>query len=85
MPLLELLETAAVLPQFLSPPDDDPLSDDTTGHPAPPVSSDALTILVVDDSPTIRRMVRAALGTLRDVTFAEADSGLRAHRSRGAR
>jgi two-component system chemotaxis response regulator CheY len=36
------------------------------------------TILVVDDSPTIRRMVRTALGTLADVTFAEAGSGLQA-------
>ena len=36
------------------------------------------TILVVDDSPTIRRMVRAALGALSDVTFAEAASGLQA-------
>jgi two-component system, chemotaxis family, chemotaxis protein CheY len=36
------------------------------------------TILVVDDSPTIRRMVRAALATLADVTFAEAGSGLQA-------
>jgi two-component system chemotaxis response regulator CheY len=36
------------------------------------------TILVVDDSPTIRRMVRAALGGLRGVTFTEAGSGLRA-------
>jgi two-component system chemotaxis response regulator CheY len=36
------------------------------------------TILVVDDSPTIRRMVRAALGPLDGVTFAEAGSGLRA-------
>jgi two-component system chemotaxis response regulator CheY len=36
------------------------------------------TILVVDDSPTIRRMVRAALGTLSDVSFAEAGSGLQA-------
>jgi len=36
------------------------------------------TILVVDDSPTIRRMVRAALGALPDVTFVEAESGLRA-------
>ena len=36
------------------------------------------TILVVDDSPTIRRMVRAALGPLTDVTFAEAASGLQA-------
>ena len=36
------------------------------------------TILVVDDSPTIRRMVRTALGSLADVTFAEAGSGLQA-------
>lgn len=36
------------------------------------------TILVVDDSPTIRRMVRTALGTLANVTFAEAGSGLQA-------
>ena len=36
------------------------------------------TILVVDDSPTIRRMVRAALGSLSGVTFTEANSGLRA-------
>ena len=36
------------------------------------------TILVVDDSPTIRRMVRAALGSLGGVTFCEAGSGLRA-------
>lgn len=36
------------------------------------------TILVVDDSPTIRRMVRSALGSLADVTFAEAGSGLQA-------
>src|SRR5689334_24997159 len=36
------------------------------------------TILVVDDSPTIRRMVRAALGSLDGVTFSEAGSGLRA-------
>lgn len=36
------------------------------------------TILVVDDSPTIRRMVRAALGSLERVTFAEAGSGLQA-------
>jgi two-component system chemotaxis response regulator CheY len=36
------------------------------------------TILVVDDSPTIRRMVRAALGSLGSVTFSEAGSGLRA-------
>ena len=36
------------------------------------------TILVVDDSPTIRRMVRTALGSLTDVTFAEAASGLQA-------
>ena len=36
------------------------------------------TILVVDDSPTIRRMVRAALGSLSGATFVEAGSGLRA-------
>jgi two-component system chemotaxis response regulator CheY len=36
------------------------------------------TILVVDDSPTIRRMVRAALGPLKDVGFIEAGSGLQA-------
>jgi two-component system, chemotaxis family, chemotaxis protein CheY len=36
------------------------------------------TILVVDDSPTIRRMVRVALGALDGVTFSEAGSGLRA-------
>jgi two-component system chemotaxis response regulator CheY len=35
-------------------------------------------ILVVDDSPTIRRMVRTALGSLSDVAFAEAGSGLQA-------
>ena len=36
------------------------------------------TILVVDDSPTIRRMVRAALGSIGDLGFAEAGSGLQA-------
>jgi two-component system chemotaxis response regulator CheY len=36
------------------------------------------TILVVDDSPTIRRMVRTALGSLPQVAFAEAGSGLQA-------
>jgi two-component system chemotaxis response regulator CheY len=36
------------------------------------------TILVVDDSPTIRRMVRTALAGLADVSFAEAGSGLEA-------
>lgn len=36
------------------------------------------TILIVDDSPTIRRMVRTALAPLADVTFAEAGSGLQA-------
>jgi two-component system chemotaxis response regulator CheY len=35
------------------------------------------TILVVDDSPTIRRMVKASLGAL-TTTFAEAASGLEA-------
>lgn len=36
------------------------------------------TILVVDDSPTIRKMVRAALGSLTNVGFIEAGSGLQA-------
>jgi two-component system chemotaxis response regulator CheY len=36
------------------------------------------TILVVDDSPTIRRMVCSALSSLSDVGFAEAASGLQA-------
>ena len=36
------------------------------------------TILIVDDSPTIRRMVRVALGGLQGVAFAEAASGLQA-------
>jgi two-component system chemotaxis response regulator CheY len=35
-------------------------------------------ILVVDDSPTMRRMVVASLRPLRSVTFAEASSGLEA-------
>jgi two-component system chemotaxis response regulator CheY len=36
------------------------------------------TILIVDDSPTIRRMVRASLGTVPGATFVEAVSGLQA-------
>jgi two-component system chemotaxis response regulator CheY len=36
------------------------------------------TILIVDDSPTIRRMVKASLGGGLDATFAEASSGLEA-------
>ena len=36
------------------------------------------TILLVDDSPTIRRMVRAALASVPGVDFAEAASGLQA-------
>lgn len=36
------------------------------------------TILIVDDSPTIRRMVQAALGSMPGVNFAEAASGLQA-------
>lgn len=36
------------------------------------------TVLVVDDSPTIRRMVRAALSSLGDLEFVEAGSGLQA-------
>ena len=35
-------------------------------------------ILVVDDSPTIRRMVIASLKSLRDVEFDEANNGLEA-------
>jgi two-component system, chemotaxis family, chemotaxis protein CheY len=35
-------------------------------------------ILVVDDSPTMRRMVMASLRPLRDVKFGEAGSGLEA-------
>jgi two-component system chemotaxis response regulator CheY len=35
-------------------------------------------ILVVDDSPTIRRMVRAALDTLGQASFTEAETGLEA-------
>jgi two-component system, chemotaxis family, chemotaxis protein CheY len=35
-------------------------------------------ILVVDDSPTMRRMVMASLRSLRDVRFGEAGSGLEA-------
>ena len=35
-------------------------------------------VLIVDDSPTIRRMVKAALGALADATFLEAASGLQA-------
>jgi len=35
-------------------------------------------ILIVDDSPTIRRMVRAALGPVDGSTFVEAGSGLEA-------
>jgi two-component system chemotaxis response regulator CheY len=36
------------------------------------------TILIVDDSPTIRRMVKASLDASLDATFAEAGSGLEA-------
>jgi two-component system chemotaxis response regulator CheY len=36
------------------------------------------TILIVDDSPTIRRMVKGSLARLTGVTFAEAASGLEA-------
>jgi two-component system chemotaxis response regulator CheY len=35
-------------------------------------------ILIVDDSPTMRRMVVASLRPLRDVSFGEASSGLEA-------
>jgi two-component system chemotaxis response regulator CheY len=36
------------------------------------------TVLIVDDSQTIRRMVRAALGSVSGLGFAEAGSGLQA-------
>jgi two-component system chemotaxis response regulator CheY len=36
------------------------------------------TILIVDDSPTIRRMIRASLGILPDTKLTEAASGLQA-------
>ena len=36
------------------------------------------TVLIVDDSPTIRRMVRVALGTLPGLSFREAGNGLEA-------
>lgn len=36
------------------------------------------TILIVDDSPTIRRMVRVALSNIPDVSFLEAGNGLEA-------
>jgi two-component system chemotaxis response regulator CheY len=36
------------------------------------------TILIVDDSPTIRRMVKASLGELPGAAFAEAGTGLQA-------
>jgi two-component system chemotaxis response regulator CheY len=36
------------------------------------------TILLVDDSPTIRKMVQASLAGLKDVAFAEASTGLEA-------
>ncbi len=35
-------------------------------------------ILIVDDSPTIRRMVKASLHSLADTTFSEAATGLEA-------
>jgi two-component system, chemotaxis family, chemotaxis protein CheY len=46
--------------------------------PGPPCPPPMNTILVVDDSPTIRRMVRTALAALPNVTFVEAGSGLQA-------
>jgi len=36
------------------------------------------TILLVDDSPTIRKMVQASLAGLKDVAFTEASTGLEA-------
>ena len=46
----------------------------TEGHGRAPVTR----ILVVDDSPTLRRMVRAALQPLAGAEFAEADTGFSA-------
>ena len=37
------------------------------------------TFLLVDDSPTIRKMVRASLAAFSDATFTEAASGLQAN------
>ena len=45
-------------------------------HPSPRISMKK--ILIVDDSPTMRRMVMASLRDLRDVSFDEAGSGLEA-------
>jgi len=42
------------------------------------VAASKQTILVVDDSPTIRRMIKVALGELEHVVFAEAGNGLQA-------
>ena len=44
----------------------------------PPGSALMRTILVVDDSPTMRRMIMASLRELRDVEFDQAASGLEA-------
>src|SRR5687768_12798132 len=44
----------------------------------PPVSALKPTILVVDDSPTIRRMVKVALRVVPDAAFVEAGNGLEA-------
>jgi CheY-like chemotaxis protein len=45
----EVCLTSTTAPYFISPHDDDPPSDFPNPHPAPPVSPDAATILVVDD------------------------------------
>lgn len=45
-------------------------------HPSPRISMKK--ILIVDDSPTMRRMVMASLRDLRDIGFDEAGSGLEA-------
>lgn len=48
-------------------------------EPRPPVGRSSMkSILVIDDSPTMRRMVRACLRDIKDVTFVEAASGLEA-------
>ena len=49
MQLREFQETTVVFPQFLPQRDDDSWPDDFSTGPAPPVSPDAPTILVVDD------------------------------------
>ena len=49
MQLLEVVESTAVLPQFISQHDDDPPSSEHSRRPVLPVNPDAATILVIDD------------------------------------